>query len=382
LNVTTQTIDDAAGRVSRYLGAQLIVNLSYGVPIGIGLYVIGLPNAALWGLLAVVLRFLPYIGPWIAAGLPLLLSIAVSPGWAQPITIAGLFIAVELITANVIEPWLYGSSTGLSPTAVVVSAVFWTWLWGPGGLLLATPLTVCLAVLGKHVPQLAFLDILLADKPPIAPEHRFYQRLLAGDETELYEIVSDYADRGALPELFEGVILPALHLTELDLASGNLTATERRDLHRYLREALATIAGFQFESELPEGPVIIVPMRSESDALAGAMLAHLLRLRGVSSSLLSPRLLTSEVQGSLANLPDAVVCASTFTGSGVRIASSLCKRLPQGTKILGYWLGSHNDRALRVPSGCQQVSTLEEAARQIYSKCGAPSLGDHRTVAA
>jgi hypothetical protein len=301
------------------------------------------------------------------------LSIAVSPNWTQPILVAVIFVVVELITANAIEPWLYGTSTGLSPTAVVISVVFWTWLWGPGGLLLATPLTVCLAVLGKHIPQLSFLDILLADKPPIAPEHRFYQRLLAGDETELYEIVSEYAERETLPELFDGVILPALRLTEIDLANGSLTATERNDLHHYLREALSTISGFRFESEATSGAVVIVPMRSEGDALAGAMLAHLLRTRDISASLLSPRLLTSEVQTAVSDLPNALICTSTFTGSGARIASSLCTRLPQGTTILCFWLGNGEESSLSLPPGCERVSTLTEAVRQICSKCAAPS---------
>jgi predicted PurR-regulated permease PerM len=153
LNITTQAIDEAAEKVSRYLGAQLLVNVTYGIPITIGLYFIGVPNAALWGVLTVVLRFIPYIGPWLGAAMPLLLSFAISPSWFPPAATLTLFVVVELLSNNVMEPWIYGASTGLSPMAVIVSAVFWTWLWGTGGLLLATPLTVCLAVLGKYVPE-------------------------------------------------------------------------------------------------------------------------------------------------------------------------------------------------------------------------------------
>ena len=155
MRITTQALDEAGGRVSRYLFAQLIVNVTYGIPVGIGLYFIGIPNAVLWGLLATVFRFIPYIGPVAsAAAFPIFLSLAISPSWNTPLLTIGLFLVVELISNNVVEPWLYGSSTGLSPMAVIVSAAFWTWLWGPIGLLLATPLTVCLAVLGKYIPEL------------------------------------------------------------------------------------------------------------------------------------------------------------------------------------------------------------------------------------
>lgn len=377
LNVTTQAIDDAASRVSRYLGAQLVVNVTYGIPIGIGLYFIGVPNAVLWGLLAIVLRFIPYLGPWIAASFPILLSIAVSPDWTAPIATIALFIVVELISNNAVEPWLYGSSTGLSPTAIVVSAIFWTWLWGTGGLLLATPLTVCLAVLGKYVPQLAFLDIMLGDRPPIAPESRFYQRLLAGDETELYEMVEDYADRDALPELFDKVILPALHLADEDFANGNLTPEEQKDLHHYLHDALATIDGFRFESEEEGAAVVVVPMRSQGDALAGAMLAHLVRVRGVTCSLLSPRRLASEVHATMQKSPEALVCASTFSLTGARLAISLFKRLGERSSILGYWLVSKDNPTAKLPAGkYDHAESLEEALRHICSEVGVCDSSD------
>jgi predicted PurR-regulated permease PerM len=369
LNVTTQAIDDAAGRVSRYLGAQLIVNVTYGVPIGIGLFFIGIPNAILWGLLAIVLRFIPYIGPWIAASFPVLLSVAVSPGWTQPIATVALFIVVELISNNAVEPWLYGSSTGLSPTAVVVSAVFWTWLWGVGGLLLATPLTVCLAVLGKYVPQLTFLDILLGDSPPIAPESRFYQRLLAGDETDLFDTVTDYVERDALPELFDNVILPALRLAEQDAANGSLTFEERDDVHHHLHEALATIDGFQFESDEESAAVVVVPMRDQGDALAGAMLAHLVRSRGLTCSLLSPQCLASEVRAELQNCPGALVCVSTLSLRGARLATPLFKRISEWPHILGYWLAEESAANIKLSNvQFERANNLEEAVRYICSK--------------
>ena len=200
---TTEAMNDAAKRISRYLLMQLVINLLYGIPVGIGLYFIGVPNPILWGLLATILRFIPYIGPVIAALFPIALSFAVAPGWTLPLLTIALFVVLELFSNNVLEPWLYGSSTGLSPVAVLVAAVFWTALWGPAGLLLSTPLTVCLVVLGRHVPQLGFFDVLLGDEPALAPEVKFYQRLLAHDPEEAAEIADEYLEEEELEKLYE-----------------------------------------------------------------------------------------------------------------------------------------------------------------------------------
>ena len=157
ISATTRAMEDAGQRVSRYLLMQFLVNVTFGIAAAVGLFFIGMPNAILWGALATVLRFIPYIGPWIAAAFPIILSLAVSPTWMMPLLTLGIFVSLELICSNVVEPWLYGSSTGVSSIALIVAAVFWTWLWGPIGLLLSTPLTVCLVVIGRHVPRLAFL---------------------------------------------------------------------------------------------------------------------------------------------------------------------------------------------------------------------------------
>ncbi len=194
ISTTTRAMDDAGRRVSRYLLMQLVVNVSYGVPVAIGLYFIGVPNAVLWGAFAVVLRFIPYVGPWIAAAFPIILSLAVSPGWMMPLLTIGLFIVLELLSNNVMEPWLYGSSTGVSSIALIVAAVFWTWLWGPVGLVMATPLTVCLVVMGRHVPRLSFLSVLLSDEEALTPAEDCYHRLLTvgeQDEMRIRRIVSE-----------------------------------------------------------------------------------------------------------------------------------------------------------------------------------------------
>ena len=209
-HTTTQALNDAGKRVSSYLLMQLIVNVTYGIPIAIGLFFIGVPNAGLWGLLCAILRFIPYLGPVLGAALPLLISFAVSEGWTQPFLTLGLFLIVELISNNLVEPWLYASSTGLSKTAIVVSAIFWAWLWGGIGLLLATPLTVCLAVLGKYIPQLGFLDVLLGSRSAMAPPDQFYQRLLAFREDEAGKVAREFLKTHRFAELCDQVMIPAL----------------------------------------------------------------------------------------------------------------------------------------------------------------------------
>ena len=178
ISATTRAMEDAGQRVSRYLLMQFLVNVTFGIAVAVGLFFIGMPNAILWGAFATVLRFIPYIGPWIAAAFPIILSLAVSPTWMMPLLTLGIFVSLELICSNVVEPWLYGSSTGVSSIALIVAAVFWTWLWGPIGLLLSTPLTVCLVVIGRHVPRLAFFSILLSDEQALTPAEECYHRLL------------------------------------------------------------------------------------------------------------------------------------------------------------------------------------------------------------
>src|SRR5215475_500801 len=179
ISTTTRAMEDAGRRVSRYLSTQFLVNTCYGICVASGLHLIGVPNAALWGLLAGVLRFIPYVGPWAGALLPVLLSFAISTSWFTPLMTIALFIVLEAIVSNFVEPWVYGANTGVSPIALIISAVFWTWLWGPVGLVLSTPITVCLAVMGRHVPRLEFLGILLSEDQPLAPHEEFYHRLLS-----------------------------------------------------------------------------------------------------------------------------------------------------------------------------------------------------------
>jgi predicted PurR-regulated permease PerM len=230
LHRTTQALQDAGDRVGRYLLTQLVVNTAYAVPIAIGLWWLGIPNALLWGLLTLVLRFVPYIGPAIGMLLPLFLAVAVAPGWSLVIWTGLLFIVMELVSNNILEPWLYGSRTGLSSLAIIVSAIFWTWLWGPLGLVLSTPLTVCLVVLGRHVPQFAFLDVMLGNEPVLEPHVRLYQRLLAGDPDEATDHAETFLEQEYLVYFYDKVAIPALLLAEQDRHRGVLSSEERAQL--------------------------------------------------------------------------------------------------------------------------------------------------------
>ena len=238
----TAAISDGAKRIGRYLLMQLVVNLLYGIPVGVGLYLIGVPNALLWGLLATILRFIPYLGPMLAAVFPIALSLAVDPSWTTPLLTVALFVALELLTNNVLEPWLYGTSTGLSPLAVIVAAVFWTTLWGPVGLLLATPLTVCLVVLGRHVPQLHIFEVLLGDTPVLEPDVKFYQRLLAGDPHDAAEVADDLLEERPLSEVLSRVVLPALALADQDRQRGALAPARAREIAGWVQEIVDDLA--------------------------------------------------------------------------------------------------------------------------------------------
>ena len=247
LHRTTQMLEEAGGRVGTYLLIQLLVNTIYAIPIGLGLWLIGVPNAMLWGLLTLVLRFVPFIGSFLAATFPLFLAFAASPGWEAVLWTVALFLIVELITSNVIEPWLYGSRTGVSPLAIIVCAIFWTYIWGPLGLVLSTPLTVCLVVLGRHLPQFEVFDILFGDEPVLAPHARLYQRLLAGDPIESTFRAEEALEDLYLAEYYRDVGIPALLLGQTDFERGLLTAAQEDRLASSARQLVAELAVFVTE---------------------------------------------------------------------------------------------------------------------------------------
>ncbi len=242
LHRTTMAMDDAARRLSKYFLTQLAINAGFGVLIGLGLALIGVPSAALWGVIAALLRFVPYIGSFASAALPILLGAAVDPGWSTAISAALLFLVLETVTGQVIEPTVYGHSTGLSPFAVIIAAIFWGWLWGGIGLILSTPLTLCLVVLGRHVTRLEFLDVLLGDRPALTPVENFYQRMLSGDAEETLRQAETLLKERSLTSYYDEVAIPGLKLAANDAIRGVLTEAQLARLQEAVDELIHDLA--------------------------------------------------------------------------------------------------------------------------------------------
>ncbi len=292
LHRTTEAMNEATQRVRQYLIRLLIVNLTCGVPIGVGLTVIGIPNATLWAIFVVLLRFVPYLGIVIAASFPVALAIAVDPGWTLLLWTITLFVVVELIVTNLVEPWVYGSGAGLSPVALIVAAVCWTWLWGPVGLFLSTPLTACLVVLGRHVRHLEFLDVLLGNQPVLTPEETFYQRLLADDSDDATEQAEEFAKERSFIEFFDEVAIPALMRMQADRDRGAISGERCARVRRVIQAMLENLfdAALEELAPMPNDParpevepvsaIYCIPGRNELDGAAALLLAYLLRQEG------------------------------------------------------------------------------------------------------
>ncbi len=327
LSRTTEAMNDAGERVSRYLLMQCVVNVTYGLPIGIGLWLIGVPNPLLWGLLSTVLRFIPFLGPAIAAAFPILLSFAVDGGWTLPLLCIALFVAVELFSNNVVEPWLYGSATGLSSLAIIVAAVFWTTLWGPVGLLLATPLTVCLVVLGRHVPQLHFLEVMLGDRPVLPEEAKLYQRLLARDPIEAMEIAEERMSKGGLVEAGHGLLIPTLSLAEQDRQRNRLNPEGRQAV----AEGMTALLDELMEASPPAAEdtplVLCIGARNDLDEAAAALLGHMLRPRGLRADVLPCEKVSVRSIAALAPTGVSAVVLSYLNPSALSHARRLVRRL-------------------------------------------------------
>jgi predicted PurR-regulated permease PerM len=353
LHRTTEAMNDAAQRISRYLLSQLVVNISCGLPIGIGLTLIGIPNAALWGILVVLLRFIPYLGIVIAAAFPLALAIAVAPDWMLFVWTALLFVGIELVVANLVEPLVYGGTTGLSSVALIAAATFWTWLWGPIGLLLSTPITVCLVVLGRHVPQLQFLNVMLGSEPVLTPAETFYQRILANDPEEATEQAEEFAKNSSLTVFFDEVAIPALARAQADSDRGVLSYEDRATfesaiasmVENLLEDEDATTALEHAADPKPGGlsGIVCVAGRNELDGAAALLLVSTLRLeRHIAiGAPLSADALSADA-AYLALLKDvSVVCLSLISTSSSARARFLVRRIrrraPRAHILVGLW---------------------------------------------
>lgn len=395
ISVTTHAMDDAAHRVSRYLRLQLLVNVIYGVCIAIALYFIGVPNALLWGAFGAVLRFIPYVGAWIATLLPTLLALAVSPGWTKPILTVVVLTAIELTLSNVLEPLLYGKHTGISSIALIIAAVFWTWLWGPLGLVLATPLTVCLVVMGRHVPSLSFLSVLLSDEEALTPAEDCYHRLLTVGEQDETEFVEAYLKANSLTALYDAVFIPVITLAETDARLNALDDEQLNQIKQSIRDMIEDLgtrpvlgshtAGddVMAEQDKPKQTpmpamavsyrVCCLPARDERDELAGTMLAQLLQQRGFEAASAPGKLVTGELLSFVEEADVDVVCISVVVPSTIIHARYLCKKVrtkfPKVKIIVGLWGTTENKaesaQRLRDSGADEVVVSLADAVEQI-----------------
>ncbi len=366
LHLMTQALDDATRRVSRYLVMQLLVNASLGVLCGTGLYLIGVPYAVLWGTVAAILRIVPYVGSLVAASLPLLLSLAVFDHWMPPFLVFLLFATLELVTSNVVEPWLYGMHMGISALALLLTTLFWVALWGPAGLILSTPLTVCVVVLGRHIPHLSFLHILLGDQPVLAAEAQVYQRLLAMDDHEARTVADVYLGENSLVQLYDSVIIPALMMAEQDRHKGALDPTLEEFVFLSIKEMITEFSEQteQVNTETasdgePEpkpagaaGRVICLPANDEADEIAAAMLAQLVEQAGYAA-------LSFPVDPSLQHMlaivepeQNDVFCISAVPPFAFARARTLCRllqvRFSRTRIVIGVWgFPGDTERALQ-----------------------------------
>lgn len=280
ISSTTSAMNDASERVFRYLFRLFIVNLGFGIFVSIGLYLIGVPNAVLWGCFAAILRFIPYLGPWIAAILPIALSFIITSTWSIPLLTISFFIILEIITANFIEPFYYGIGTGVSSFALIVAAIFWTWLWGPIGLLLSTPLTVCLVVIGQHATNMNFLRVLLSQEQALTPSEECYHRLLSFNPSESMDVIESYLQKNSVISLYDSVLIPIITQTERDFHQELIDGEKKEEVYQSIREIIQFISMSE-QKEMsstvkPKEKILCLPARTIRDELGVSILAQLL----------------------------------------------------------------------------------------------------------
>jgi len=392
LAVTTKAFDEAASRVSRQLLMQTLVNAIYGAAVGVGVWWIGVPYPLLWAALGAALRFIPYLGPIVAAAGPILIGLAALPGWTKPLSVVGLFLVLELFTNLVLETVLYAGAAGVSQVALLVAVGTWTWLWGSMGLLLATPLTVCLVVLGKHVPGFEFLSTLMADSPALSPDVSYYQRLLARDQSEASEIVQRHMASQPTETVYDALMLPAFNYAERDRIEGRLSEDEEQTIVEQTRELLGDVDRFQHTlpaNEVPEEettsppiehtesriPVNVLgyPANGQADAIALQMLAQLVEADGIRLDVTSVRLLSSEVIDLVRTTGARLICIADLPPSPPSKTRYLVRKLrsavPEVTILVGRWAPpelADEDRSSLTDDGAHHVaSTLLDTRDQL-----------------
>jgi predicted PurR-regulated permease PerM len=392
MHVTTEALTDAANRVTRYLRMQFLINAGYGLCVAAALSVLEVPNAVMWGVLAFMLRFLPYIGPILAAAMPIAVSAAVSNGWTQPLLVVGWFVVLELVVNNLIEPWMYGSTIGVSAVGIIVAAIFWTWLWGPIGLVLAMPLTVCLVVMARYVPQLRFVTVLLGDQPALSLAERTYQRLLAMDDTEGRKLAKQQMKTGSLTAYYDDVLIPALMLAERDRHAGTLSDEQESFIEETaedLVEELGTAAtpGAAADAAVdaaaeqktiadrPPARVLCIPLRDKADQTCTRMLGQVLAAEGFHVDVGSVESLTNELVEEVEKLDSEVVIVSILPPCSPRNSRLLCRRLqsrfPNLPVIVGYWnavRGENLQQRFELNEPGRLVTSLAEAVAAVRNE--------------
>jgi predicted PurR-regulated permease PerM len=379
LVTTTLAVDEAGSRLSRGLLMQLQVNSAFALAVGIGLSLIGIPNAALWAVLTLVLRFLPYVGLWISAFFPLVLSIAISTSWTAPILTLGLYIFLEVFTNNVIEPFAIGGSTGMSPLAVIVSALFWAWLWGPIGLLLATPLTACLVVLGRYFQGFRTFTVLLAEDPPTSPEAKLIQFLTENRVVEARALIHELGEKQLSVDLAEGLIVPAVRAIENDLFPGGKASHRKSRIYKQMRQLIEELtfsksADSVHQPEAEKPGVFIVPFLREGAEIVGIILARLLDAEGIEAKVLSWRTLRTEKVERLKELnPRWILLSAIESRSAISVgemARSIQLLLPDAVISIGLWSLPSEGAAqsigkIKETSGSVVYTRLDEAFQSI-----------------
>ena len=352
LTLTTRALSDAGERVSRYLLMQSFINSSYGAAVGVGLFFLGVPYALLWGFLAAVLRYVPYVGPWVAAVFPITISLVTFPGWLWPITVVCLFLVLELGSNMIMEPWLYGQSLGISEVGLLVVTGFWTWLWGPIGLMLATPLTVCIIVLGRHVPQLRLFDLLLGHDHGLAPHAIYYQRLLARDQEEATDLVEEFLREHTVEAVYDEMLIPALLLAWQDRGHGTLERDDETFVLQATREIVEDLDTVPAANGTDEGlappPVAVLgqtlilgcPAHHEAEEVIVEMLRQLARRSGYRVEVASTRLHASDIADRVTEEQPVAVFVAALPGALPQVRH-LCKHLhnqfPTLNLVVGYW---------------------------------------------